>query len=103
MIEQIVLYINENISEPLSVEDLCDHFTLSRSSLQALFRQNLNTAPKEYISSLKLKKSQALIRESKYTISEIASMLGFSSIHYFSRKFKSEFGISPSEYANKII
>ena len=53
--------------------------------------------------SLKLKKSQALICESKYTISEIASMLGFSSIHYFSRKFKSEFGISPSEYANKII
>ncbi|MVO76226.1 AraC family transcriptional regulator, partial [Paeniclostridium sordellii] len=38
----------------------------------------------------------------EYTFSEIADYLAFSSIHYFSKKFKSEFGISPTEYAKSI-
>ena len=103
LLEQIILYINENIFTTFNVEDLCDQFAISRSSLQALFKANLNIAPKEYISNLKLQKSKELIKESKYTISEIASMLGFSSIHYFSRRFKQKFDINPTEYANKII
>ncbi|MBR3311937.1 MAG: helix-turn-helix transcriptional regulator [Solobacterium sp.] len=103
LLEEIVLYINENIYSDFNVEELCKKFTLSRSSLQALFRNNIGVAPKEYISNLKLKKSKALIRESKYTISQIAQMLGFSSIHYFSRKFKQKFGINPTEYANTIL
>ncbi|MDO4191660.1 MAG: AraC family transcriptional regulator [Erysipelotrichaceae bacterium] len=103
MLEQILLYINENLYSPVNVEELCKTFTLSRSTLQSLFRQNLGVAPKEYISSLKLKKSKTLIRESKFTLSEIAAMLGYSSIHYFSRKFKQEFGMNPSEYANTLM
>ena len=103
LLEQIILYINENIFTSFNVEDLCDQFAISRSSLQSLFKANLNIAPKEYISNLKLQKSKELIKESKYTISEIASMLGFSSIHYFSRRFKQKFDINPTEYANKLI
>ena len=103
LLEQIILYINENIFTSFNVEDLCDQFAISRSSLQSLFKANLNIAPKEYISNLKLQKSKELIKESKYTISEIASMLGFSSIHYFSRRFKQKFDINTTEYANKLI
>ena len=103
LLNEIILYINENIYSSLNVSDLCDHFAISRSSLQALFRNYVYTAPKEYISNLKLDKSKVLIKESKYTISEIASFLGFSSIHYFSRRFKQRFGINPTDYANKLI
>ena len=103
LLNEILLYINENIYTSFNVEELCETFAISRSSLQSLFRNHLNIAPKEYISNLKLEKSKMLIKESKYSISEIASILGFSSIHYFSRRFKQEFGISPTEYGNKII
>lgn len=103
LLNEILLYINENIYAPLTVEDLCEHFAISRSSLQSLFRNYVYTAPKEYISNLKLEKSKVLIKESKYTISEISSILGFSSIHYFSRRFKQRFGINPTDYANKFI
>ncbi|MDD7282143.1 helix-turn-helix domain-containing protein [Floccifex sp.] len=103
LINEILLYINENIfSDFNNVEELCQHFGLSRSSLQNLFNNNLHIAPKRYILNMKLNKSKELIRESKYTISEISNLLGFSSIHYFSRRFKQEYGISPTEYANKI-
>lgn len=103
LLNQIIVYIGENIFSSFNnVEELCMHFGLSRSSLQNLFKNNLDIATKRYILNMKLNKSKELIMESKYTISEIASLLGFSSIHYFSRRFKQEFGISPTDFANKI-
>ena len=84
------------------IEDICSKFAVSRSSLQMLFKNNLNITPKKYINDLKLAKSKLLIKENKYTISEIAFMLGFSSIHYFSRAFTQHYEISPSEYAQTV-
>jgi AraC-like DNA-binding protein len=103
LLNEILVYVNENIYNSFNVEELCNHFAISRSSLQALFKNNLGVAPKQFISDMKLKKSRLLIKESKYTISEISNMLGYSSIHYFSRKFKSEYGMTPTEYAHKLI
>jgi AraC-like DNA-binding protein len=77
-------------------------FSISRSSLQNLFRANLHISPKQYISNLKLSQAKQLIQEHTRTISEISDMLGFTSIHYFSRKFKLQYGVSPSDYSKSI-
>lgn len=102
LLNEIIIYINDSIYEHITIEEICNKFSISRSSLQALFKNNLQTAPKQYISDLKLNKSKLLIKESMHTISEISSMLGFTSIHYFSRKFKQQFGITPTDYAKTI-
>ncbi|MEF9967857.1 MAG: AraC family transcriptional regulator, partial [Longicatena sp.] len=102
LLNEVLLYISETIYEQLTIEEICMKFSISRSSLQTLFKNNLSVAPKQYISDLKLRKSKLLIKESIYTISEISSMLGFTSIHYFSRKFKQQFGITPTDYAKTI-
>lgn len=102
LLNEIIIYINDNIYEQLTIEEICMKFSISRSSLQTLFKNNLGVAPKHYINDIKLKKSKLLIKESVYTISEISSMLGFTSIHYFSRKFKQHFGITPSDYAKTL-
>lgn len=102
IIERILAYINKMICSPITIEELCSKFAISRSSLQTLFKNNLNTSPKKYINDLKLSKSKELIKENKYTISEIAFMLGFNSIHYFSRSFTQHYEISPSEYAQTV-
>lgn len=102
LLNEIILYINDTIYEQLTIEEICHKFSVSRSSLQTLFKNNLNIAPKQYISDLKLKKSKLLIKENIYTISEISLMLGFTSIHYFSRKFKQKFEITPTDYAKTI-
>jgi len=90
------------ICSPISIDELCSKFLVSRSSLQTLFKNNLNTSPKKYINDLKLSKSKQLIKENKYTISEISFMLGFNSIHYFSRAFTQHYEIRPSEYAQTV-
>lgn len=102
ILNEIIIYIGDNIYEQLTIEEICMKFSISRSSLQTLFKNNIGVAPKQYISDLKLNKSKLLIKESVYTISEISSMLGFTSIHYFSRKFKQQFGITPTDYAKTI-
>ncbi len=102
LLSEILTYMNTRIAEPITIEEICHEFFISRSSLQALFKTHLNTSPKNYLLNIKLQKSKELIRENQYTISEIAYMLGFSSIHYFSRLFKKYFNTTPSSYVKKI-
>lgn len=101
-LEKILAYIDENICKPMTIAEICQKFSLSRSSLQILFKENLNQSPKKYINELKMEKSRQMICEDKYTISEIALMMGFNSIHYFSRAFTQKYNISPSEYSKTL-
>ncbi len=102
LLEKILAYIDETIREPITIAEICQKFSMSRSSLQILFNENLQQSPKKYINELKLEKSRQLIGENKYTISEIALLLGFNSIHYFSRAFTQKYNMAPSEYAKTI-
>lgn len=102
LLERILTYIDQSICEPLTIAEICQKFSISRSSLQLLFKENLDQTPKKYISDLKLEKSCQLIREQKYSISEISLLLGFNSIHYFSRAFTHKYNMAPSEYSKQM-
>lgn len=103
LFQAIVDYLHQHVEEYNEVNDLVDQFSLSRSTLQMLFKKYANTTPKSYINHLRLQRSKILIRESKMSLSEIASQLGYGSIQYFSRAFSREFGINPSTYAKSLI
>ncbi|MDB8792534.1 AraC family transcriptional regulator [Romboutsia sp. 1001216sp1] len=102
LLNEILSFIDEHIYEKLSINTLCSHFCISPSMIHSLFKKNMDNTVKNYINELKLSKSKELIKNTSYTISEISEMLGFSSIHYFSKKFKTSFGISPTEYSKSI-
>jgi AraC-like DNA-binding protein len=51
---------------------------------------------------MKLEKSCQMLRQNKYTVSEISLKLGYSSIHYFSNAFTQKYHIPPSEYAKRM-
>ena len=102
LFDRVLEYVHGKLYEPLTVADICQQFSLSRSTLQLLFKNAVNQSPKKYISDMKLEKSCQMLRENKYTISEISLKLGYSSIHYFSNAFNQKYHISPSEYAKRI-
>ena len=102
LFERIIAYVESKIYEPLTIADVCQQFSMSRSSLQLLFKNTVNQSPKKYISDMKLEKARQMLRENKYTVSEISLKLGYSSIHYFSNAFNQKYHISPSEYAKRI-
>ena len=56
----------------------------------------------EYFGNLKIQKAKEMIREGSHNFTEIAALLGYNSIHYFSRHFKKVTGMTPSEYASSV-
>lgn len=103
LFQSIVDYLHHHVEAENQVNDLVNHFSLSRSTLQLLFKKYANMTPKNYINQLRLKRSKLLIKESKLTLSEIAETLGYGSLQYFSRVFTQEYGMSPSHYAKQLL
>jgi len=98
LLNKILYYIDENLSKPLSLIDLAEHFNVSKSYIEKLFKQSLNTSVTVYINRTKMNHAAHLLRTSLMNISEISAFLGYHDPAYFSRVFKKCFGQSPSKY-----
>ena len=59
--------------------------------------------PKHYIISLKMNYASDLLKYGEYSVSKIAEMCGYSDIYAFSHQFKTDFGISPTEFQLKYV
>ena len=99
LIGKAVEYVEANIGDPdLSVEMLSQHLGMSRVNLYKKMLNITGMPPIQFIRVMRLKRGAQLLRESQMYISEIAFSIGFSSAKYFSKYFKEEYGMSPSEY-----
>jgi len=101
-INEFIAIVENNIpNEDFSVDDICREIGISRVQLyrkvKALMGYNVN----DYISTVRLQKAKFLLADMQYSISEVASRVGYSSQAYFSTVFKSKFSITPSEYREK--
>lgn len=101
-IEAVIKYINENYEGRISIADLAERAGLSPSYFEAEFKRVMGCTPIEYINGLRVDRSIELLLSGNYTIGEIAEMVGFNDIFYFSRVFKSKKGISPSNYIKSL-
>lgn len=101
--ELICEFMKANIYSPLTLNEVCSHFLLGKTQLCKIFRDSTGKSPMEYFMELKIKESKKLLREENYSVSQISDMLGYSSIHNFSRAFKKTVGLSPSAYSKSIL
>ncbi|WP_308765163.1 response regulator [uncultured Bacteroides sp.] len=74
---------------------------ISRSTLSRKFRVITGCTPLEFIRNIKLKYACSLLDNKVISISEVAYAIGFSTPKYFTKCFKEEFGMTPTEYQNK--
>ncbi len=95
-------YISNNVRNRLTVPLVAQNTDISTSYLTALFRKHMQISPGEYIRRIKLQESKQMIREGVLNFTEISQVLQYSTIHHFSRQFKENFGITPSQYAKSI-
>lgn len=101
-LEYILSYMNSHIGQKLTLDDLCTHSGMSKASISALFSNQLGRGPIEHFIYLKTELAKKYLREDNYNITQIAYMLGYSTVHYFSRQFKKFTGMSPSQYTNSV-
>lgn len=100
LVQNLTAYIRDNPAA--RVADLSERFGISRSNIQILFQRFLGMAPHTYIGQQRLKQAKILMRDSSYSLAEIAVKSGYSSLPAFSRAFKTNFGCSPSQYSKKL-
>lgn len=100
--DRITDYLTLHLNSSLTIEQICKDNLIGRSQLQKLFKYRRGLGVIEYFSLLKINAAKEMIRTNNLNFTQISEQLGFSSIHYFSRKFKQITGMTPSEYALSI-
>ena len=91
-------YINEHLTEDISTVDVAKHVNYSESYFGYAFKKKYGVSIGQYIDELRLTESKNLLRNTSFSITGVASFVGFNSPNYFSSLFKKHFGVSPKEY-----
>jgi YesN/AraC family two-component response regulator len=97
--KKLLAVIETNIpNQGFSVELLSSHMNMSRKGLYNKVFNLSGKSPVEFIKSVRLKRAIQLLQTNQFTIAEIAYEVGFNDAKYFSKVFKAEFLVTPSQY-----
>lgn len=91
--------IETHISDPgLGVAMVCELTGMQSKQLYRLVKRYVGLSPVDYIRQTRLRKAAMLLRQDRFTVSEVMYMVGFSSPSYFSKCFAALYGCKPSQY-----
>ena len=98
---RIISYIDRLYFEDITLSSLSEKFGFSKSYIARLFKTELKTTSADYINRTRIANSCRLLLCSDKNICEISEAVGFKNQYYFTRIFKKEIGITPSEYKKR--
>ena len=101
--DQAVRYFHENYNKPICIEEYAAEHHLSVSWFIRNFKTYTDSTPAQYLLSLRISNAQTLLETTNYNITEIAEIVGYDNPLYFSRIFKKQSGMSPSEFRKHIL
>lgn len=102
-IEKAINYIHENFTSDIALPDVAKLCSLSSEHLSRTFKKETGIGFCEYINLLRLKKAEAMLRQTGagLSVSEVAAACGFNDSNYFSIKFKNMYGMPPTKMKAK--
>lgn len=98
MSEEVISYINEHLSEDLTVEQLANHVGLSVYHFIRTFKKETGFTPHNYLQNTRLAMARYLLANSSLSIKDICFSTGFSGESVFCTAFKKNLGVTPAEY-----
>ncbi|XNS33464.1 GlxA family transcriptional regulator [Halomonas cupida] len=96
-LQEIVALMENNLEEPIDLDELASYVNLSRRQLERLFQRNLHCSPSRYYMRLRLNRARQLLKQTSLSIIDIAAACGFVSTPHFSKCYRECFGIPPRE------
>ena len=96
--EKAIQYFNDNYNTEINIEEYAASRGMSVSWFIRSFKQFASTTPMQYIVSIRIVNAQVLLETTDYNVTEIGNIVGYDNPLYFSRIFKKQKGVSPSEY-----
>ena len=101
-VAQVIKYINENYNHITDIEQIADHFFISKYHLCRIFNKNLGIPLITYLNTIKIREACAMMRHGHSNLTDVAMACGFNSSSYFCKVFKNEKGVSPTEYKKQL-
>ncbi|WP_454191307.1 helix-turn-helix domain-containing protein [Paenibacillus sp. Marseille-Q7038] len=93
--------MEENFTNPVSLHDLAYMSGRSLSTFKREFQATYHTSPLKWIRNRRLDEAKKLLLETTFSVTDICYTIGFENIAHFSKVFKLQFGLSPSEYRKR--
>ena len=100
--EEICVYIDQHLDQPLSIDDLAARAHLSPYHFIRRFRRAHHRTPHQYLIHKRLERAKALLADSELPVTEICFAVGFESLGSFSTLFRNVVGWSPSIYRARV-
>lgn len=91
-------HIHQDHGHDLTINRLAAKVFLSPSHLQALFKKETGQTINEFITSVRIEHAKQLLRDPAIKIYEVAGLVGYQDTYYFSKVFRKQIGMNPSEY-----
>lgn len=98
IVQNIKQYIHQNLADDLSLTRLSEYTTLSNSYLSHIFKETTGVNVVDYITEQRMVRAKSLLETTSLNIELVASACGFATPHYFSKKFKQFYGLTPRSY-----
>lgn len=99
--ERATRYFSENYNKTICIEEYAESRHVSACWFIRQFKHYTGMPPMQYILSIRIANAQNLLETTSYTVSEVASIIGYDNPLYFSRLFKKQLGMSPTEYRKR--
>ena len=96
--DEIRYYLQMKYSEPVTMNETARHFGIHPNYLTRIFRERYGITPKQFLVQIKMTKACQMLKKTDMTIGLIAQTLGFEDQLAFSKSFRKNMGVSPSEY-----
>ena len=101
VVEQIIHYIEENLGEDLSRAKLAARAYISEDYLSKKFALHTGTSIPNYVSAKRMEKARDYFKNTARSVSEVATLVGYTNFSYFSKTFRDYAGCTPNEYRNR--
>ena len=101
MVKKAQTYIEKNLHEKISVEDLSSMFAIGRRNFDRRFIKATGNTPLEYSQRVKIESAKKAFETSRKTINEVMYDVGYSDVKAFREVFRKITGMSPLEYKGK--
>lgn len=99
--ESIMRYIDSNLSDKFTVQDIADNFFICVTHMTNIFRKKYNITPMKYAQLKRIELAKHYLLKTEVPISTLHDMIGFSDSKYFSKLFKQQTGMTPREFRNQ--
>lgn len=97
-IHKVNAYIEQHLSESISLEDLANLCEMSLANFRLKFTKLAKVSPGRYIIHKRIEKAQDMLLNSKDSVADISRQLAYADVSDFSRQFKKFVGLTPLEY-----